>query len=125
MPGVVGPDLCVTLRALKLGQMLDTLPDRLALARQQKMAHADFLQLILADEVSRREAKSASLRARAPGSLRDANAVPPLDMLDFRRAAFATPPELAQPLLAVDPSALACNVSGPGPIPPPGSVTPA
>jgi phospholipase C len=57
-------------------------------------------------------------------TLRDANAAPPLDMLDFRRAAFATPPVLAQPLLNVDPSALACNVSGPGTIPPPGSVTP-
>jgi len=57
-------------------------------------------------------------------TLRDANAVPPLDMLDFRRAAFATPPVLAQPLLDVDPSALACDVSGPGTIPPPGSVTP-
>jgi phospholipase C len=56
-------------------------------------------------------------------TLRDANAVPPLDMLDFDRAAFATPPQLAQPLLEVDPSALACNVSGPGTIPPPGSVT--
>ena len=58
-------------------------------------------------------------------TLRDANAVPPLDMLDFDRAAFATPPALAQPLLDVDPSALACDVSGPGTIPPPGSVTPA
>jgi DNA replication protein DnaC len=67
MTGVVGPDLRVTLKSLKLGQMLDTLPDRLALARQQKMAHADFLQLVLADEVSRREAKSASLRAHAAG----------------------------------------------------------
>jgi DNA replication protein DnaC len=64
---VISPDLRVTLRSLKLGQMLDTLPDRLTLARQQKMAHADFLQLVLADEVSRREAKSASLRARAAG----------------------------------------------------------
>jgi phospholipase C len=56
-------------------------------------------------------------------TLRDANAVAPLDMLDFSRAAFATPPVLAQPLLEIDPSALACNVSGPGTIPPPGSVT--
>jgi DNA replication protein DnaC len=58
----VSPDLRATLRALKLGQMLATLPDRLTLARQQKMVHADFLELVLADEVSRREAKSASLR---------------------------------------------------------------
>jgi DNA replication protein DnaC len=63
----VSPDLRATLRALKLGQTLTTLPDRLALARQQKMTHADFLELVLADEVSRREAKSAGLRARAAG----------------------------------------------------------
>ena len=67
MRDAVSPDLRATLRALKLGQMLDTLPDRLTLARQQNMTHADFLELILADEVSRREAKSASLRARAAG----------------------------------------------------------
>jgi len=63
----VSPDLRATLRALKLGQMLPTLPDRLTLARQQKMTHADFLELVLADEVTRREAKSAGLRARAAG----------------------------------------------------------
>ena len=63
----VSTELRGTLRALKLGQMLTTLPERLVLARQQKMPHADFLQLILADEVTRREAKSASLRARAAG----------------------------------------------------------
>jgi DNA replication protein DnaC len=63
----VSGELRATLRALKLGQMLTTLPERLVLARQQKMPHADFLQLILADEVSRREAKSAMLRARAAG----------------------------------------------------------
>jgi DNA replication protein DnaC len=67
MRDAVSPDLRATLRALKLGQMLSTLPDRLTLARQQQMAHADFLELILADEVARRESKSASLRARAAG----------------------------------------------------------
>ena len=66
-PDTVGPDLRGTLKALRLGQMLDTLPDRLTLARQQHMPHADFLQLVLADEVTRREAKSAGLRARAAG----------------------------------------------------------
>jgi phospholipase C len=54
---------------------------------------------------------------------RDANARAMLDMLDFRRPAFASPPRLAEPLLDTDPGALACNVSGPGTIPPPGSVT--
>ena len=64
---VISPDLRATLKALKLGQMLDTLPERLTLARQQKMTRADFLELVLADEVTRRESKSASLRARAAG----------------------------------------------------------
>jgi len=67
MRDAVSPDLRATLRALKLGQMLHTLPDRLTLARQQNMTHADFLELVLADEHARREAKSASLRARAAG----------------------------------------------------------
>ena len=67
MRDAVSPDLRTTLRALKLGQMLATLPDRLTLARQQKMTHADFLELVLADEHARREAKSAGLRARAAG----------------------------------------------------------
>jgi DNA replication protein DnaC len=67
MAGQVSPDLRTTLRALKLGQMLDTLPERLTLARQQKMTHADFLELVPADEVARRESTSAGLRARAVG----------------------------------------------------------
>ena len=32
----ISPDLTAVLRRLKLGRMLDTLPDRLILARQQK-----------------------------------------------------------------------------------------
>jgi phospholipase C len=53
---------------------------------------------------------------------RDANAKPMLDMVDFAVAAFEHPPKLAQPLLDTDPSAVACDTSGPGTIPPPGSV---
>ena len=63
----VGADLTKTLKVLKLGQMTQTLPERLALARQRKMSHAAFLQLILDDEVTRRESRSAMLRARAAG----------------------------------------------------------
>ncbi|MGE5290148.1 MAG: alkaline phosphatase family protein [Micromonosporaceae bacterium] len=54
---------------------------------------------------------------------RDANAHSMLDMLDLRRPAFAEPPPLAGPLLATDPGAVQCDVTGPGTIPPPGSVT--
>jgi DNA replication protein DnaC len=63
----VGADLMRTLRALKLGGLKDTLPERLALARQRKMGHAAFLELVLFDEVTRRESRSAMLRARTAG----------------------------------------------------------
>jgi DNA replication protein DnaC len=49
---------------LKLGRLLDTLPDRLVLARQQKMPHQDFLLLLLTDEVSRRDSLGVTLRAQ-------------------------------------------------------------
>jgi phospholipase C len=55
---------------------------------------------------------------------RDANAANMLDMLDLSKPAFLHPPALARPLLTADPKgATACNVHGPGRIPPPGSVT--
>jgi DNA replication protein DnaC len=60
---VISPDLKTALRRLKLSPMLDTLPERLAIARQQKMAHQDLLLLVLSDEVTRRDGRSASLRA--------------------------------------------------------------
>lgn len=63
----VGTDLMRTLKTLKLGGLKDTLPERLALARQRKMGHAAFLELLLTDEVTRRESRSAMLRARAAG----------------------------------------------------------
>ena len=47
--------------------MTQTLPERLVLARQQKMTHAAFLQLILGDEITRRDSRSAILRARTAG----------------------------------------------------------
>ncbi len=60
---IIQPELKTTLRRLKLGRLLDTLPERLTLARQQKMPHQDFLLLALADEVSRRDSAAASMRA--------------------------------------------------------------
>jgi hypothetical protein len=55
---------------------------------------------------------------------RDANASAPLDMLDLRHPSFAEPPALAQPLVDTDANALVCSTTGPGTIPPPGSVSP-
>ena len=63
----IGVDLTRTLRALKLGGMTDTLPERLHLARQQQLGHAAFLELVLSDEVTRREGRSAALRAAKAG----------------------------------------------------------
>jgi phospholipase C len=55
---------------------------------------------------------------------RDANANNMLHMLDFSAPSFLTPPKLAKPRVETDPHTLACSVSGPGTIPPKGSVTP-
>jgi DNA replication protein DnaC len=60
----ISPDLKTVLRRLKLSRMLDTLPERFTLARQQKMPHQDFLLLVLADEVSRRDGLASTLRAQ-------------------------------------------------------------
>jgi DNA replication protein DnaC len=63
-PQTISPDLQVVLRRLKLGRMLDTLPERFVLARQQKMPHQDFLILVLGDEASRRDSQAVTLRAQ-------------------------------------------------------------
>lgn len=63
-PGI-DAELKALLRRVKLGRCLDTLPERLALARSQSLPHADFLTLLLSDEVERRDRSSATLRARA------------------------------------------------------------
>ncbi len=62
-PDMISTDLRAALRRLKLSRMLDTLPERLTLARQQKMPHQDFLLLALADEISRRDSQAATVRA--------------------------------------------------------------
>jgi DNA replication protein DnaC len=66
-PVVIGPQLKQLLRQVKLGRCLDTLPERLALARGRDLGHAEFLELVLSDEVTRRETTSAALRAKAAG----------------------------------------------------------
>lgn len=63
----VTPELKALLRRVKLGRCLDTLPERLALAQTGGMGHAEFLELVLADEVTRRETTSADRRARTAG----------------------------------------------------------
>lgn len=61
------PDLVALLKRLKLGQMIPTLPDRLALARAQKLDYAALLTLVLADEVQRRDSLALERRLLAAG----------------------------------------------------------
>lgn len=61
---VISPDLRTVLRRLKLSPILTTLPERLTLARQQQIAHQDFLLLVLADEAARRDSLATSLRVQ-------------------------------------------------------------
>ncbi|MGH9823124.1 MAG: ATP-binding protein [Blastocatellia bacterium] len=61
----VSPELKVLMRRLRLGRLLDTLPERLALARQHELSHTEFLEQLFSDEVTRRDASSAGLRAKA------------------------------------------------------------
>ncbi len=63
----ISNDLKAVLRQVKLGRCLDTLPERLALAKARNLSHAEFLELVLSDEVTRRVTTSAALRARAAG----------------------------------------------------------
>jgi DNA replication protein DnaC len=61
---IISPDLKTILRRLRLSRILDTLPERLVLARQQKLPHQDWLLLILSDEATRRDTLSVTLRVQ-------------------------------------------------------------
>ena len=60
-------DLAPLLKTLKLSAMLDTLPERIALARRDQLDYASFLEIILADEVSRRENRRIEIRLNRAG----------------------------------------------------------
>ncbi len=60
-------DLTPLLKRLKLGQMLPTLPERIALARRDSLDYVAFLEVILSDEVSRRDAKRLRTRLEKAG----------------------------------------------------------
>lgn len=64
MSAEVSAELRGILRRLKLSPVLDTLPERVALARARRMPHLDFLEIVLADEVARRDRTSGRRRAQ-------------------------------------------------------------
>lgn len=61
------PELRAALKSLKLGQMIDTLPERLTLARKNKLSYEELLLLMLRDEIDRREGTASARRARNAG----------------------------------------------------------
>jgi DNA replication protein DnaC len=63
----IQPELKTVLKRLKLSPILPTLPDRLAYARKEKLDYAQFLELVLSDEVERRDQKHVSNRLSAAG----------------------------------------------------------
>lgn len=55
------------LKRLRLGYLLNILPERLALARRDQLDYAAFLQIILADEVTRRDNRNLEMRLHSAG----------------------------------------------------------
>lgn len=64
---LVTNDLVRLLKRLKLGKIASTLPERLALARSQELDYAAFLEILLADEISRREQQRLELHLQQAG----------------------------------------------------------
>ena len=60
-------DLVPLLKKLRLGPIADTLPERIALARREQLDYASFLEIILSDEVNRRDNRRLQMRMRAAG----------------------------------------------------------
>ncbi len=67
LPVEISPDLKRILKRLKLSRILDTLPERLRLARERSLPHQDLLELVLGDEALRRDGQAARMRADKAG----------------------------------------------------------
>jgi DNA replication protein DnaC len=63
----VSQSLKGVLKRLRLSGILATLPDRVAYARKAKLPEMEFLELVLQDEIDRRDRKSLGLRLGKAG----------------------------------------------------------
>ena len=63
----IDPELRIALKKLRLGKMIPTLPERLLLARQNKLSHDAFMLLLLRDEIDRRDSTATARRAHTAG----------------------------------------------------------
>ncbi len=61
------PDLEAALKKLRLGKMIPTMPERIALAKKSKMVFEELLLLLLRDEIDRRASTATSRRAKEAG----------------------------------------------------------
>ena len=51
----INKSLKTVLKRMRLSGMLHTMPDRIAYAKKTKLAYQDFLELVLQDEIDRRD----------------------------------------------------------------------
>jgi DNA replication protein DnaC len=63
----IAPDLVRRLKRLRLGCLVPTLADRAAHARQAKLSPLEFLELVLQDEIDRRDSDGLTRRIAAAG----------------------------------------------------------
>jgi DNA replication protein DnaC len=63
----ISPELRAALKRLRLGPIIDTLPQRLALADKHKLPVEDLLLAVLTDEIERRTQTAAARRADDAG----------------------------------------------------------
>lgn len=80
----LNPDLVSALKRLKLGPIVDTLPDRLVLADKQDLSFEQLLLLVFSDEIQRRDSSAAERRAR------EANLDPEMRLECFDKSARVT-----------------------------------
>jgi IstB-like ATP binding protein len=66
-PKTLGSELKHAMKELRLGQLLPTLAERIALAEKDELPLEDFLLGIFSDEVERRRSASAARRADSAG----------------------------------------------------------
>ena len=63
----ISPELKSAMKRLRLGRILDTLPQRLSLAEKDELPYEDLLLMILTDEIERRQGTAAARRADEGG----------------------------------------------------------
>lgn len=67
MTTAISPELVTALKRLRLGRILDALPERIALAERDGTPFQDLLLALLVDEIARRQNNATLMRARDAG----------------------------------------------------------